>query len=177
MHRLTPLVLALACSLAAVPALARPPGEPTIAEIVSASASASEPEFTILLAALQAVEADAGFIEALSGRKPYTVFAPTDAAFAALLEELDVTAEELLANEELVAAVLAYHVTRGVRLAPSVVGAKQIRMLDGNRVFPEGISLVDGRERVVDLVPELVNVRAANGVIHGIDRVLLPPTD
>lgn len=177
MKKLAALVLTLAIALSAAPSLARPPGQPTIAEIVVASANGPEPEFTILLAALQAVEEDAGFIEALSGKRSYTVFAPTDAAFAALLDELGLSAGELLANEELVAAVLAYHVTRGVRLAPSVVGAKRIRMLDGNRVFPEGISLVDGRDRTIDLVPELVNVRAANGVIHGIDRVLLPPTD
>jgi uncharacterized surface protein with fasciclin (FAS1) repeats len=170
------IALVAAIALGAGPSLAKPPQQPTIAEIVVTAANASEPEFTILLAALEAVEDDAGFIEALSGKRRFTVFAPTDAAFVALLGQLEMTAEKLLGDTELVAAVLAYHVTPGERKARSVVGKRRIRMLDKNFVFPVGLSLEDGQERIVDLVPGAVDIDASNGVIHVINGVLLPPT-
>lgn len=170
------IALVAAIVLGAGPSLAKPPQGPTIAEIVVEAANAPEPEFTVLLAALQAVEDDAGFIEALSGKRRFTVFAPTDAAFVALLDELGMSAEELLADTELVTAVLAYHVTTGERKARSVVRKRRIRMLDKNFVFPMGISLEDGRGRTVNLVPGAVDIDASNGVVHVIDGVLLPPT-
>ena len=82
--------------------------EPTIAEIVAEAAAGDPAEFTVLLAALET----AGLVDALNGEGPFTVFAPTDAAFAALLEELGITAEDLLANPDL-ANILLYHVVSG----------------------------------------------------------------
>jgi uncharacterized surface protein with fasciclin (FAS1) repeats len=172
-------MVALGIVLATETALAERVGRPgpdTIAQIVVDSASADEPEFTILLAALEAVEEETGFIDALSGKRPYTVFAPTDAAFAVLLVELDTTAEALLADTDLVAAVLAYHVTLGRRFSQSIVNADEVRMIDGNPVFPDGTTLVDANDRIVNLaVPDGIDLKASNGVIHVIDRVLLPP--
>lgn len=105
-------------ALSVIPAFAQDePG--TIADIVVASTEAETPEFTVLLAAVAA--ADPMFLEALSSEGSWTVFAPTDAAFTALLEELGLTAEELLANTDLLNAVLAYHVVPGAFDAASVV--------------------------------------------------------
>jgi uncharacterized surface protein with fasciclin (FAS1) repeats len=175
MRTLTPALAFLAAlALAAAPAAAKPPKGPTIAEIVVAAAEAEPPEFTILLAALEAVEDEAGFIEALSGKRRYTVFAPTDEAFLALLEELETTPEALLADTDLVAAVLATHVTTGNRQVKNIVGKRRIRMLDRNFLFPIGISIEDGAGRIVNLVPEAVDIEASNGFIQVIDGVLLP---
>ena len=74
-------------------------------------------DFTTLVAAVQA----AGLVETLSGEGPFTVFAPTDEAFAAALEALGLTAEELLADTALLTSVLTYHVVAGKVLAADVV--------------------------------------------------------
>ncbi|MGI9585978.1 MAG: fasciclin domain-containing protein, partial [Acidimicrobiia bacterium] len=102
------------------------PMEPTIAETVVELASGDPAEFTILLAALET----AGLVDALNNPDDeLTVFAPTDAAFADALEALGLTAEELLASEDL-AGILAYHVTaEGVFDAAAVIEAAPIAEL------------------------------------------------
>ncbi|HNJ98247.1 MAG TPA: fasciclin domain-containing protein [Ilumatobacteraceae bacterium] len=127
-------------------------------------------DFTTLVAAVQA----AGLVDTLSGEGPFTVFAPTDEAFAAALESLGLTAEELLANKELLTAVLTYHVVPGKVLAADVVG------LNGQEVATvNGASItvtVDGSSVMVnDANVVATDVMASNGVIHVIDKVLLPP--
>ncbi|NWF69361.1 MAG: fasciclin domain-containing protein [Chloroflexi bacterium] len=141
----------------------------TIAEIV-----AGNPDFSILLAAVQA--ADPAVLEALSGEGPLTVFAPTNDAFTALLERLGVTADAVLADSAAVTNVLLYHVISGAVLAADVVG------LDGQSVptllGPEiSIAVVDGGVVLngnINVVQ--TDIIASNGVIHVIDGVLLPPT-
>ena len=144
--------------------------EPTIAEIVVEAAAGDEPEFTVLLAALET----AGLVDALNGEGPLTVFAPTDAAFAALLEELGVTAEELLANPDL-ANILLYHVVSGEFLAADVIGiapADVPTLYDENTV---AIAVVDGSVVINDVATVITpDVMASNGVIHVIDAVLVP---
>ena len=159
-------------------------GEPehertTIAGLVASLASADEPEFTILLAALQAADV----VEALDGRGQFTVFAPTDAAFVRLLDLLGVTAEELLADVDLLTAVLKYHVAPGRLLSGDVLGAEQIRTF-GGIVFPlandDGAFIVDGSDLTQDaqlLAPDLIDIEVDNGVVHVIDEVLLPGMD
>lgn len=151
----------------ASPAFAAPPApEPTIVDI-----ALSDPDnFSILVAALQA--ADPAILEALSSRGQYTVFAPTNAAFADLLEELDVSAGELLSNTELLNQVLLYHVIRGRRFSNSIVNARQLKTLEGGFLYPEGATLTDNNGRVANIVA--LNIEASNGVIHVIDRVVLP---
>ncbi len=150
----------------------------TIADVVVASTSAETPEFTILLAAVQA--ADPSILATLSGSGPYTVFAPTDAAFAAALEALGVTAEELLANTELLNTVLAYHVVPGHFSAETVIavageaGANVATLLSGNSV---NITVVDGAVMVNDATVVAADVHASNGIVHVIDAVLLPPME
>jgi uncharacterized surface protein with fasciclin (FAS1) repeats len=137
---------------------------------VALAANAQSGEFSILIAALQA--ADPAVIETLSRKPQYTVFAPTDAAFVALLGELGLTAEQLLAQQELVTQVLLYHVARGNRNAEAVLGSSQIRTLEGGWLYQAGGVLTDENGRTANIVA--TDIMASNGVIHAIDRVVLP---
>jgi uncharacterized surface protein with fasciclin (FAS1) repeats len=165
---LTVLLVAVLFATFAVPALAAPPG-PTIVDVALA-VNAETGEFSILIAALQA--ADEAVINTLSGNGQFTVFAPTDAAFVALLDELDVSAEELLGNQELVTQVLLYHVARGRRYSDDVLASDRIRTLQRGFLFQDGGVLTDQNGRTSNIIA--VDVEAANGIIHVIDRVVLP---
>lgn len=155
---------------------------PTTAMAPATTAAMSEPgtivdvavaagDFTTLVAAVQA----AGLVETLSGPGPFTVFAPTDEAFAAALESLGLTAEELLADTETLTSILTYHVIAGE------VPSSQVVTMDGQSVATvngaEVTITVDGDTVMVnDATVTAVDVEASNGVIHVIDSVLLPPS-
>jgi uncharacterized surface protein with fasciclin (FAS1) repeats len=152
--------------------------EPTIsiAETVVAAAGADAPEFTTLLAAVAA--ADPAVLEALTNGGPFTVFAPTDAAFAAALEALGVTAEDILADTDLLTTILAYHVVPGTWSAAGVVGAiGEEGALVGTVLPGTTLSLMlDGDSVMVnDATVIATDIFATNGVVHVIDAVLLPP--
>jgi len=147
----------------------------TIADIVVASTEGEEPEFTVLLAAVAA--ADPTILEALSNPEAsLTVFAPTDAAFVALLEALETDAETLLADTELLNTVLLYHVIDGAVMAETVV------TLDGESVptllgedATISISVTDDGVVLNDSINVVMtDIEADNGVIHVIDAVLVP---
>jgi transforming growth factor-beta-induced protein len=148
--------------------------EKTIAGVVADLAGVDQgAEFTILLAALQ----QAGLVDALDNAgDELTVFAPTDEAFAAALDSLGITADELLASEDLT-AILLYHVVPGVFDATTVADAAPIDALetlnpDGSTLaidVVDGAVVINGNATVV--TPD---VGAGNGVIHVIDAVLLP---
>lgn len=140
------------------------PADETVVETAIA-----RPEFSILVEAVQA----AGLVDALSAEGPFTVFAPTNDAFAALLTELGVTKEQLLADTELLTAVLGYHVIGGRVLKADVVPGPQPATLQGES-FSIGADLVvtDARSRTAAITA--ADVLASNGVIHVIDRVILP---
>jgi uncharacterized surface protein with fasciclin (FAS1) repeats len=126
------------------------------------------PGFEILAAALEA----AGIEKTFDGNRHFTVFAPTNDAFLALLSELGLEAEALLEDKELLTAVLVYHVTRGSRIAVSLLASRQVRMLDGNWA---SITVENGEAFINDSTIVATDIRARNGVIHVIDKVLLPP--
>ena len=149
-------------------AQAAPKGD-SIVEVALA-ANAESGEFSILIAALQA--ADPAVIQTLSGNGQFTVFAPTDAAFVSLLAELGVTADALLSNQDLVTQVLLYHVARGNRNATSVINSSRIRTLERGFLFQDGGVLTDANGRTANIIA--TDIQASNGVIHVIDRVLLP---
>lgn len=139
-------------------------GLPTIAAI---AATTEDFELGTLVAALQA----AGLVGTFDGDRQYTVFAPTDAAFGALLANLDLTANELLADTELLTAVLLYHVTPGDRSSTSVVNSGQVRMLNGQSADVT----TSGSEAFIDAAPIVAtDIVASNGRIHVIDAVLVP---
>ena len=175
---LLPPDIAEALGAAAAPEEPVEPMDPTIAEIVVELAAGDPAEFTILLAALEA----AGLVDALNNPDDeLTVFAPTDAAFAVALETLGLTAEELLASDDL-AGILTYHVAPGVFDAATVIGAAPIDALPTlNPAATLSVSVIDGSVVVNDGADPLgggtvvqADVFASNGVIHVIDAVLLP---
>ena len=128
------------------------------------------PQFSILVDAVVA----AGLVDALKAPGPLTVFAPTNDAFAALLAELGVTAEQLLADTALLTQVLTYHVVPGRVLAADIVPGTPVTTLQG-ATFTVGADLriTDGRQRSAATVA--TDVFATNGVVHVLDRVILPP--
>lgn len=120
-------------------------------------------DFSTLLTALDA----AALTETLSGDGPFTVFAPTNAAFAALP---DGALAELLANPDQLAQVLTLHVVSGRALAADVVKLTEVTTVQGQALAittNDGVSV--GGAKVV-----AADVKANNGVIHVIDRVILP---
>jgi len=122
--------------------------------------------FTTLATALQA----AGLVDTLKGPGPYTVFAPTDAAFAKLPAG---TLDSLLANPDQLRAVLTYHVLAGADSAADVSMLQQATTVEGEDVM---ISAANGMVQVNDATVTTPDIMATNGVIHVIDTVLLPPS-
>jgi uncharacterized surface protein with fasciclin (FAS1) repeats len=143
----------------------------TIVDVVLAT-SAETGEFSILIAALQA--ADPAVLERLGKKGPFTVFAPTDAAFQALLTELGVTAEQLLSDQALLTQVLLYHVARGDIDSIEVLKRQTIPTLQGGFLYQEDGILTDANCRSSNIVT--TDIQASNGVIHVIDHVVLPPS-
>lgn len=124
--------------------------------------------FTTLLAALDT----AGLTETLMGEGPFTVFAPSDDAFAAFLASNGMTAEELLASPDL-EGILLYHVVSGAVPASDVVGMTSSTTVQGSDV---GIAVVAGNVMLNDTVTVVAtDINASNGIIHVIDGVLVPP--
>jgi len=136
-------------------------GTKTILETAAAAGS-----FKTLAAALHA----AGLTEALSGHGPFTVFAPTDAAFAKLPEG---TVESLLKpeNKAKLQAILKYHVVAGKVGALDAISAKSAATLQGGSVH---VTVNDGKVRINESTVVKPDIEASNGVIHVIDQVLLP---
>jgi len=128
------------------------------------------PNLSILVEAVVA----AGLVDALSAPGPLTVFAPTNNAFAALLTELGLTKEALLANKALLTTVLTYHVVPGRILKAQVPLNTPIASLEG-ATFSVGsdLKITDGRGRRSSILA--TDILCSNGVVHIIDTVILPP--
>jgi len=127
------------------------------------------PQFSILVEAVVA----ANLQGALSGTGPLTVFAPTDAAFAALLTELGLTKQQLLANVPLLTRVLTYHVVNGRALQADIVPGQAITTLQGGSfAVDSSLRITDARARTSQIAT--TDVLTSNGVINAINRVLLP---
>ncbi len=123
--------------------------------------------FNTLVAALDAAD----LVETLSGDGTFTVFAPTDEAFAALPEGV---LEGLLADTEALTQVLLYHVVGDVVKAETVVTLDAADTLQGSKV---AIEVVDGNVFVNESQVTSTDIEASNGVIHVIDKVLVPELD
>ena len=155
---------ALLVGLVAGPVAARSSG-PTIVETAIA-VNAKTGEFSQLIAAVQR----AGLVDALNGNRQFTVFAPTDAAFEALYAALGVSGVGDIPVDTLT-AVLLYHVAPGERFSGDVLSSTRIRTLSKGFLVP---SVHDGAAWVNDARIVAADVDASNGVIHVIDKVLLP---
>ena len=122
--------------------------------------------FNTLVAAVKA----AGLVETLQGKGPFTVFAPTDAAFAKLPAG---TVEGLLANPQALAKILTFHVVPGKVMAADIVKAKRATPTTANGATLD-VVVRDGRVLVNGANVVTADVVASNGVIHVIDTVLIP---
>jgi uncharacterized surface protein with fasciclin (FAS1) repeats len=152
------IVLTLA-ALAAAPAAVQ--AEHHEKDIVDTAVAAGS--FKTLATALEA----AGLVETLKGEGPFTVFAPTDEAFAKI-PEADLKA--LLADKEKLTKVLTYHVVSGKVMAADVVKLKEAKTVEGGSVT---IDTSDG-VKVDNAKVIKTDVKATNGVIHVIDTVIMP---
>jgi uncharacterized surface protein with fasciclin (FAS1) repeats len=124
--------------------------------------------FATLLQAAQA----AGLVDTLEGAGPFTVFAPTDDAFAALPAG---TLDKLLADPAALKQVLLYHVVAGAVTADQVVGLTSATSVEG---APIAITIKDGKVYLNDAAQVVAtDIAATNGVIHVIDHVILPPSN
>ncbi|MDB4112393.1 fasciclin domain-containing protein [Yoonia sp.] len=152
------LAFGVAAAAACAPMMEK---EPDIVDI-----AASNGNFSTLVAAVTA----AGLVDTLKGDGPFTVFAPTDAAFAALPEG---TVESLLLpeNKDTLVSILTYHVVPGAVTSDALAGQRlSVATVNGADVH------IDGRNgvKVEDINVTTADIIASNGVIHVIDAVLLP---
>ena len=133
-------------------------------DIVDTAVSAGS--FNTLAAALEA----AGLVETLKGKGPFTVFAPTDQAFAKLPEG---TLKSLLkpANKEKLTAILTYHVVAGNVKAADVIKLSSAKTVNGQSVT---VKVVGGKVLINGATVVKADIAATNGTIHVIDTVLLP---
>jgi transforming growth factor-beta-induced protein len=145
-----------------------PPAEEAAAPGTIVDIAVADGRFTTLVAAVQA----AGLVETLSGEGPFTVFAPTDDAFAKLPAG---TLDELLKPEskQALTDILLYHVVAGKVMAADVVGLTSAPTVLGKDV---NIKVMDGKVYLNETIQVIItDIEASNGVIHVIDAVLLPP--
>lgn len=154
------LMMCAALVLFASPAIAADAPKSIVETAVAAG------KFKTLVAAVKA----AGLVDALSGKGPLTVFAPTDEAFAKLPKG---TVESLLLpeNKEKLKAILTYHVAAGDMTADKVVKATEIKTLQGQSI---GVKVTDGKVTVDKANVVATDIKCTNGVIHVIDSVILP---
>ncbi|PAX60500.1 fasciclin domain-containing protein [Brunnivagina elsteri] len=132
-----------------------------MADVVDTAVNAGS--FSTLVSAIKA----AGLVETLKGKGPFTVFAPTDAAFAKLPQG---TVEGLLKDLPKLKKILTYHVVPGKVMAADVVKLKSAKTVEGSDVKIDASNGV----KVNDSTVTTADVAADNGVIHIIDTVLLP---
>ena len=152
---------ALAVGMIAGPVAAKPAPSPTIVDI-----AVGNDNFDTLVAAVLA--ADPAVLNTLSAKGQRTVFAPTDAAFAALGLNEDNVAD---LGREALTSILLYHVAPGARDAADVVSSSRIRTLNGGflRVSVTGAGAFVNDSQII-----ATDIKASNGIIHVIDAVLLP---
>ncbi len=157
MKRLFSLLIVMMMIVVSVPGFAN---DQSIVEI-----AVSNDDFSILVSALQEAE----LVEALQGEGPFTVFAPTNAAFAELLAALDIEAGDLLGHPQL-AEVLLYHVVSGQVMSTDLSDGMEAPTLQGESLMVDlsmGV-MIDNASVVT------ADIEAENGVIHVIDSVLVP---
>jgi uncharacterized surface protein with fasciclin (FAS1) repeats len=158
------IVIALAiAAVAALPASGTAATQPKL-DLVETAASA--PQFSTLVRLVRR----AGLVSTLSGRANYTVFAPTNAAFAKVPKR---TLDALAKDKAQLKAVLLYHVVKGKVPAKKVVRLDSAKTVNGARVT---IDVRNGKVFVNDARVTKTDIRASNGIVHQINRVLLPPS-
>ena len=175
MHRrIAPLlaaVLGAALLTAGAPAA---PAERAAAPKTVVGVAAGDRRFTTLVALVK----QAGLAKTLSGKGPFTVFAPTNAAFAELKAAAPATYQAVSTNPALLRKVLTYHVlAKRVPSSTAIAAAKKrasVKTVQGEKIalsIKAGKLVLNGSSRVI-----VADVKASNGVIHAVDAVLVPPS-
>jgi len=159
-------VLALTGFTASLTALADDSNGSMLAEMDIVDTAVAAGQFNTLAAALDAAD----LIATLKGDGPFTVFAPTDEAFAKLPAG---TVESLLKpeNRDQLVAILTYHVVSGKVMAKDVVNLSEAKTVNGSDI---SIKVMDGKVRINDATVVAADVATSNGVIHVVDTVILP---
>ena len=134
---------------------------------MSLTIAAGDERFETLVAAVTA----AGLVDTLSGEGPFTVFGPTDDAFASLPKG---AVEALLEDIPALTDILLYHVVSGAVRAADVVPLESALTVQGESV---SITVEGDSVRINDALVVIAHIEASNGVIHVIDAVLLPPAE
>lgn len=135
----------------------------------------NNPNFSTLVAALTRPDLGVDYVTILSGTGPFTVFAPTNAAFTALLAELGVANLNAIPAATL-NAVLQYHVVNGANVLSTQLTNQQVVTTFGGSTFKidltGGAKIVDAKNRTSNII--VTDVQGSNGVVHAIDKVILP---
>ena len=164
------LIALISCAVvvAAVPAVAGATGARTSSAPTKTivQIAAADPNFSTLVKLLK----EAGLVGVLSGKTDYTVFAPTNAAFAKVPAA---TLKALAANKAKLKSVLLYHVVAGTVPASKVVALKSVTTVEGASlaIRVSGGSVFVNQAKVIQ-----TNIRATNGIVHVINGLLLPPS-
>ncbi len=139
----------------------------TASETIAAVAGGNA-DLSTLVAALTAAD----LVTTLEGAGPYTVFAPTDAAFSDIQSTVDTLLEP--GNKTDLANVLTYHVVPGIYTAADLKDGQKLKTVEGQDLT---VTVKDGVVKVNDATVEMADVSASNGVVHVINKVLVPPAN
>ena len=175
MHRRTALLLATVLGAGLLTAAApAAPAERAAGTKTVVGVAAADKRFTTLVALVK----QAGLAKTLAAKGPYTVFAPTNAAFAKLKRSAPATYAAVSTDPMLLKQVLNYHVlAKRVPATAAIAAAKKrasVKTVQGEKIalsLKSGKLVLNGSSRVI-----VANVKASNGVIHAIDTVLVPPS-
>jgi len=159
-------VVALALILSAGIAMASGSKEKKMEPSTIVDVAVKDGRFTTLVAALKAAKLDAALMEA----GPFTVFAPTDAAFAKLPAG---TVDALLKDIPTLSKILLYHVVAGRVAAADVVKLTSAPTLNG---LPVMVKVAGSEVKINDAMVQIADIAASNGLIHAVDTVILPPS-
>ena len=136
-------------------------------ETIAAVATGNK-DLSTLVAALTAAD----LVTTLEGTGPYTVFAPTDAAFSDIQSTVDTLLEP--DNKTDLQQVLTYHVVPGTYTAADLTDGQKLKTVEGQDLT---VSIKDGVVKVNDATVEATDITASNGVVHVINKVLVPPAN
>jgi uncharacterized surface protein with fasciclin (FAS1) repeats len=140
----------------------------TMSDETIAAVAAGNADLSTLVAALKAGD----LVTTLEGTGPYTVFAPTNAAFADIQSTVDTLLEP--GNKTDLQQVLTYHVVPGTYTAADLKDGQKLKTVEGQDLT---VSIKDGVVKVNDATVEATDITASNGVVHVINKVLVPPAN
>ena len=172
--RIAVLLGALVATASVAVGASAAPSEPSAQSATIVGVAAGDKRFSTLVALVK----QAGLVKTLNSKGPFTVFAPTNAAFAALKKNAPETYDAVASDKKLLTKVLTYHVLAGkVDSAAAVAAAKKkasVKTVQGEKIklsLKGGKLYLNGSSQVI-----VADVKASNGVIHAINAVIVPPS-